>query len=432
MGTGAARRHGQGRAAPAGPGLTISYSPVAVAAFLALFGLCFIVPLGSKGALLFLAAGMAVALSRPGAMLAAMRQEWMLVLLALWCLMSFAWSDYPSLTIRYGIQFCLTVAIALALSYRLAPMTFVKVLFVASSLAGLASLLSGRARGDGMGYLGIYASKNALANASALLVILALSVLIDRRLSWRWRLPALASLLVGALLLVMGKSTGALVATLAVIGAFGVIMLLQRLTPLARLVTVTLALVLAAAAGVLLSFVVPELSKWFLNATGKDVTLTGRTDLWAVAFHEIAERPALGVGFQAFWVHGQPLAEQLWAMFGIGGRSGFNFHNTLISNAVEIGLIGAALQAVIFFGGLAASLSWAIRSPSAASVFFALFMVRQFMLMWIEAAYFYQFELSSVITIAAVCYGRGFRRTQRAPARAAMVRGGRPGLPAVT
>jgi exopolysaccharide production protein ExoQ len=356
----------------------------------------------------------------------------MLVLLALWCLMSFAWSDYPSLTVRYGIQFCLTVAIALALSYRLAPMTFIKILFVASSLAGLASLLSGRARGDGMGYLGIYASKNALANASALLVILALSVLIDRRLPWRWRLPALASLLVGALLLLLGKSTGALVATLAVIGAFGVIMLLQRLTPLARLVTVTLALVLAAAAGVLLSFVVPELSKWFLNATGKDVTLTGRTDLWAAAFHEIAERPALGVGFQAFWVHGQPLAEQLWAMFGIAGRSGFNFHNTLISNAVEIGLIGAALQAVIFFGGLAASLSWAIRSPSAASVFFALFMVRQFMLMWIEAAYFYQFELSSVITIAAVCYGRGFRRTQRVPAQAPMARGGRPGLPAVT
>ncbi|MBB1492584.1 hypothetical protein H5394_13445, partial [Paracoccus sp. MC1862] len=56
MGTGAARRHGHGhrRATPAGPGLTISYSPLALAGFLALFGLCFIVPLGSKGALLFL------------------------------------------------------------------------------------------------------------------------------------------------------------------------------------------------------------------------------------------------------------------------------------------------------------------------------------------------------------------------------------------
>ena len=95
---------------------------------------------------------------------------------------------------------------------------------------------------------------------------------------------------------------------------------------------------------VLLSSMTAELSQWFLDATGKDVTLTGRTDLWAVAFQEIAERPLLGVGFQAFWVHGNPLAEQLWAQFGISGRGGFHFHNTLISNTVEIGLLGAALQ----------------------------------------------------------------------------------------
>ena len=118
-------------------------------------------------------------------------------------------------------------------------------------------------------------------------------------------------------------------------------------------------------------------------------------------------------------MHGNPLAEQLWAMFGIGGRAGFHFHNTLISNTVEIGLIGATLQAIIFFAALASSLTWAIRSPSAASVFFALFMVRQFMLMWIEVVYFFQFELSSVITIAAVCYGHGFRNAQRGLAQRA-------------
>ena len=101
-------------------------------------------------------------------------------------------------------------------------------------------------------------------------------------------------------------------------------------------------------------------------STGKDVTLTGRTDLWAVAFQEIAERPVLGTGFQAFWVQGNPLAEELWAMFGIDSRSGFHFHNTLLSNAVEIGIVGVALQAVVFFGGLGASLVWAIRSPSGA------------------------------------------------------------------
>lgn len=415
-------------------GRTLHYSPVALAAFLAILGLAFIAPLGSKGALLFLAAGLGVAAVRPGETLAALRREWLLVLLALWCVMSFAWSDYPSLTLRYGIQLCLTVVIATALACRLAPLAFVKILFAAGLLAGLASLASGRARIDGMGYLGIYASKNALANASALLIIVALALLIDRRLSARWRLPALAGLMMGALLLVMGKSSGALVSTLGVVLAFGGIVLLQRLAPPVRLVVVALILVLAAAAAVVLSFFAAELAQVFLDVTGKDVTLTGRTDLWAAAFGEIAKRPLLGAGFQAFWVHGQPVAEQLWAMFGIGSRAGFHFHSTPISNAVEIGLAGAALQAVIFFAALASSLSWAIRSPSAASVFFALFMVRQFMLMWIEVVYFFQFELSSVITIAAACYGHAFRDAQRALAAEQAARGpkGRPGLPAVT
>ena len=96
-------------------------------------------------------------------------------------------------------------------------------------------------------------------------------------------------------------------------------------------------------------------------------------------------------------------------------------------------MIGAGLQLVIFLAALASCLTWAIRSPSAASVFFALFMVRQFMLMWIEVSYFSQFDMSSVITIVAVCYGHSFRNAQRAliagpPASRTK---GRPGLPAV-
>lgn len=387
----------------------LSYSPNAIAAFIAIFGLTFITPLGSKGALLFLLGGMALVATRPGEVLASLRREWPIVLVALWCVMSFAWSDYTSLTLRYGIQLVLTVIIAVAIGYRLAPMTFVKIVFATSAMGGLASLLLGRARSDGMGYLGIHASKNALADASSVLIIASLAVLVDRRLSMRWRLPALAAMFLGAVLLVMGQSSGALVSTMAVILVFGVIILLQRLTPYMRLVAIALAVVLGAAIAILLSSLSDELARLFLDVTGKDITLTGRTDLWAVAFGQIAERPLLGVGFQAFWVPGQPLAEQLWADFGIAGRSGFNFHNTPISNAVEIGILATAAQALIFIAAAWACLGWAIRSPSAASVFFALFMVRLFMLMWIEVVYFYQFSAGTAIIIAAICYAHRFR-----------------------
>lgn len=384
---------------------TLSYSPTAIIAFVAVLALAFIVPLGSKGALLFLMAGMALVVSRPGETMAALWREWMLVLVALWCLMSFAWSDYTELTLRYGIQLFLTVTIAVAIGYRVAPMTFLKIVFITSSLTGLASLLLGRDRADGMGYLGIYASKNALADASSLLILAAFAVLLDRRLSARWRLPAIGSLLLGALLLVMGRSSGALVSTLVVILLYGVIVLLQRMTPHMRLVIIALTLVLAAAGVAVLLSISDELARLFLNATGKDITLTGRTDLWAVALGQIAERPLLGSGYQAFWVHGQPIAEQLWAQFGIKSREGFHFHNTLLSNAVEIGVLGTALQTILFLGAVWSCLRWSVHSPSAASIFFALFMVRLFILMWIEVVYFYQFGLSTLIIVVAICFG---------------------------
>jgi exopolysaccharide production protein ExoQ len=365
--------------------------------------------LGSKGVLLFLMAGMFLVVGRFGEALGALRREWLIVLLTLWCVMSFGWSDYPSLTLRHGIQLFLTVMVAVVIGYRVAPMTFLKIVFLTSSLTGLASLLVRRARADGEGYLGIYASKNALADASSVLILAALAVLIDRRLSARWRLPALFALLLGAMLLVMGQSSGALVSTLAVIMVYGAIVLLQRLTPLMRLVAVALTLVLSAAVAVALSSFADELALLFLDVTGKDITLTGRTDLWAVALREIAERPLLGAGFQAFWVQGQPMAEQLWAEFGITTRQGFHFHNTPISNAVEIGVLATALQTLVFFGALWSCLAWAIRSPSAASIFFALFMVRLFLLMWIEVVYFYQFSIATLIITVAICYGRRFK-----------------------
>jgi O-antigen ligase len=35
---------------------------------------------------------------------------------------------------------------------------------------------------------------------------------------------------------------------------------------------------------------------------GKDVTLTGRTEIWSAVFDSIAKRPLLGYGYQAFWL----------------------------------------------------------------------------------------------------------------------------------
>lgn len=403
-----------GRWHRASSGWSIPWSLPAILTFLVMLGLAFITPLGSKGALLFLASGMLLVLSSPAVTFSGLRQNWVVVAMALWCLVSFTWSDYPELSLRYGVQLCITITIAIAIFERVPPGTFVKITFIVYSLANIGSLLSGRTRADGGGFLGLYNSKNALAGAGAMAVVLSIAVLWDRRLSWRWRGPALVMVVVGTMLMLMGKSTGALAGMVGVAMAFALLLLLQRLPPMTRLVGIALGVILLAFGTVLAITLADQIADMMLQATGKDVTLTGRTDLWRMALREIARRPWLGAGYQAVWVQGNPLAEELWAMFGIDARAGFHFHNTLLSNAVEIGIIGAGLQAAVFFRGLYLSLAWVVRRPSVASIFFALFMIRQFLAMGLEVVFFFQFEPITIITLAALHYGREFRHVSQA------------------
>ncbi|WP_265502467.1 O-antigen ligase family protein [Paracoccus beibuensis] len=409
--TGLPIHHHVRRPRPANRGLRLTWSNDVLAASIAIGGLALLPMLGSVAALAFLAAGMGLIVTGPDSTLRALRREWLVVAMAVWCLASFAWSDYPSVTIRYGLQLLLTVLIAIVICQRIPPRILIKIVLATHLVAGLASLASGRAREVG-GFLGIYGSKNALSAAMGLLFLVALTVLLDRRMPRIWRLLGAVGSALGLMLLVMGQSTGALAAVIAAILALGPILLLQRLTPPARLVLTVLTLVLMASAAVMLSTMVDTLALMFLDATGKDVTLTGRTDLWRIAFDEISERPFFGAGFQAVWVHGNPLAEELWEMFGIKSRGGFHFHNTLISNAVEIGLIGAAIQGTIFFIALWYSLNWTVRSHSGPSLFMALFMVRQFTSMGVEVVYFFQFDMLTLLTIAALYYGRSYRLSQ--------------------
>jgi exopolysaccharide production protein ExoQ len=207
-------------------------------------------------------------------------------------------------------------------------------------------------------------------------------------------------------LLIRANSIGAAVATAAVCLALIMLLALRRLSGTQRLVAGILG-GLAFVGLVLVSITYIDLiAGTFLDATGKDFSLTGRTDLWQIALDEIAQRPWLGAGYQAVWVAGDPLAEALWAEFDVESRTGFHFHNAYLSNAVEIGVIGVALQILLVWGGLIGTLAWVLRDFRAETLFLALFMVRQVVLSMIEVPFFFQFDAATIVTVAALVYVR--------------------------
>ncbi len=416
---------GEGRRGPGvleGPGPLLRLCPNVILTGAALLSLLFVVWFASLAALGFLVAGLALWARQPARAVADLVRFWPIHLMAGWCLLSTFWSNEPAITLRLGIQLALTLLIAVAMATRLAPRTFVLVAFVAFGIAAVASLLFGRVRGDGAGWLGIFGSKNEFAFAMSVMTLLSLALLLDRRGGWI-RLPALLGALLGTFLLIMGQSAGALLTT-AMAGALGLALVTLRH---ARLAARLLALVLAFLAAMAVALVVVEyrveLAATFLDVTGKDVTLTGRTDLWAEALREIQARPLLGQGFQAVWVPGNPVAEAMWARFGITNRSGFNFHNTWISNAVEIGLIGVGLQLAVFLTTLALVGRWVVATQTAASLFFAMFMARQLATSLVEVVAYFNFNVITILTVVALVYGLRVQaeasRAHPAPRRAA-------------
>ena len=393
----------------------ITVEPDVVLLVIALFGLVFIPALETYGALIFLTGGCALLVRRIQIVLSLCIRYWYLMALPIFCLLSAVWSQYPAISFRFGIQLTATVLIAIAMASTTSARAFSRALFGVFSLAMLTSILFGDVRSDTGAWLGIYGSKNALAGEAATYVIVCTSQILDRTASNGHRVLAVLGLMIGAMLLLLAQSTGALIVVPPALFLLFSLLVIYRLSVVQRLVAMTFAVLLAAMMALLVTIYADALLDLLLETTGKDVTLTGRTDLWRIARELIAERPFFGIGYQAFWVKGYAPAEVLWYNFAIESRSGFNFHNTYLSNAVEIGVIGVFLQVVVLYGAALATGLWALGTRLAEASLLFVLVAMIVMLSFVEVNVFFQFSLRTVIVICAFVYAmRGLDAHRRA------------------
>ncbi|MFV2053312.1 O-antigen ligase family protein [Aliiroseovarius sp. YM-037] len=390
--------------------MVITVSPDIALSLLALGALVFVPVSGKLGAVGFLAAGGLLILRRPATIAADCLRYWYIMALPVYCVMSALWSQYPPESFRFGAQLIVTVAIAVAIATRLSPRAFCRALFMLLGIAMLASIAFGNVRNDTGAWLGIFGSKNALAAAAATFVIISVAQMIDRRNSARFRGAALAGAFVGCGILLAAQSTGAVMSVPPILALLLALTLMHRLSAVQKAGIVIFAILLAGLIGLLITANYDALVALLLDKTGKDMTLTGRTELWEIALDFIRERPLFGMGYQAFWVRGHQPAEALWFMFGIDSRGGFNFHNTYLSNAVEIGLVGVTLQVFILYGAAILTGRWALRTRNAdATLLFGLVML-VVLISFVEVPVFFQFSLRTVIILCAFIFAIKARR----------------------
>ncbi len=310
---------------------------------------------------------------RPARVLLLATRAWPILFLVGLAGVSVLWSIDPEITARRALAVAMNTAFALWLAARFSWGDIARLVAAAFAVLAAGSLLAAvLAPGFGVmqsihpgAWSGLWFEKNSLGGMMALgaLAAAAASANAPQRERAAWRMLAALCLV----LVVLSTSRTAMMA--AMIGVGGPVMI-----AIARRGFDFAAAAITAAATALLLFgaILVTGPGAFLEAIGRDPTLTGRTEIWQALARAVAERPWTGFGYAAFWeVESGPA-------FWIRQETAWDVptaHNAWLEIALGLGLPATAVAAVIYLRALGLALSGLF---SGAAAYWAL----PFLAMW--------------------------------------------------
>lgn len=262
------------------------------------------------------------------------------------------WSDVPSVSLKYGAEVFLTALIGIVLASSVKLERFPYIVFVASSLFLIGSLLNGAqgATTEGFVLIGLTGSKNSFGYANGFALLAQVAILIGLgRLPLLFRvLAVLPMMFLSAWFLLTGHAAGAQIG--AVIGIAVMVSLLAagRLSRGAQgllFVCAVFGMALSVSFAGQLSAAYDDFKTTTLR---KDRTMSGRLQMWEVADQLIADKPILGHGFRSTWLGESQTTIGLLRLGKVPTGLVFSFHDTYREIMVDLGVIGLALFVVPF------------------------------------------------------------------------------------
>jgi exopolysaccharide production protein ExoQ len=349
---------------------------------------------------LFILPWIYVTATRPHAVLNSLSTNWLLLTLPAFAILSVAWSGYQSTTLKSAAEYLVTTIIAIIAASCIKPRTLLSALLISSAIVVAVSAGINIARSTNVGLFG---SKNYFGLSVAVLLPTGWVVAIDRYQPRIFRLVGIAAMASAPALLMQSASTGALICSAAAVASSCAILVLCRLTPIARFGALVLFLCLIGLLGIL--WLGAGSFSDLLGAVGKDTTLTGRTSLWSAAVASIAAHPVLGVGYQAYWQIGSWGAEELWDISYVTNKTGYHFHDTYLEIAVDLGLVGLSIFLVNIIAILMRIGRNIVFSQISPEKMFAIYVVILLLLRSpIEVDLFWQFQTPTIILCMAWIY----------------------------
>ncbi|HEX8926486.1 MAG TPA: O-antigen ligase family protein [Terriglobales bacterium] len=293
----------------------------------------------------------------------------LLLVLLCWAALSAAWSADAAVTLRkFAALFGSALfGVAVALRFRLreqamlvaVSMAIAAAISVAISLYDPAMFPSTEQAVSS--WNGIFSHKNVLGRSMAFGAIAFLAWPRRSLPSWAFSLGGFA--LCGFLIIRSHSQTAMLVTLCALV--------LVCSAPVARwrwrdaLGAGTLLLLPATACAAAVASHAESVAAWLQ----RDLTLTGRARIWELAWLSVERNPLLGYGYSAYWW----VSDESYQTLGLLHYATPHAHNGFLDLTLQIGLIGAALFAVVWIRSLFAALRF-LRSSADAELWPVLFL----------------------------------------------------------
>ncbi|MCU0552368.1 MAG: O-antigen ligase family protein [Leptolyngbya sp. Prado105] len=283
------------------------------------------------------------------------KRDWVLWIFTGLVLFSFAWSDFPQWTLLTNREMLQMTTFGLYIATRFPLTQQVKLYALTFTIGGLASIALalgvpalGKHIVDHPGaWKGIYDYKNTFGSMMVIAMVAFFSLPVesprDRQLKW-------LGIAVATALILLSTSKTALVLSFGMLA----LMLFYRNFRWKGKLSIVLgslgALIVSSAA-------VGVLANWsdLLKGLGRDVTLSGRTYIWAVSLDRIMDRPLFGYGRSAFWSSESPYPKAI-SYYLSQSFTAPHAHNGFIEIALDVGLVGLALFLVCYVGAFVIAL----------------------------------------------------------------------------
>lgn len=277
------------------------------------------------------------------------RDRYIWVILAL-VILSFFWSEIPGRTLSRSFSFTGSTLLGVYFATRytlkqqlqLLGWTFglvVGLSLVYALLLPKYGIMGGVHAGA---WRGIYTHKNNFGKMMTLSSIVFTLLLTSGQKQRLWFSLGLG---LSIMLLLLSTSKGALV---NVVAMWLVIAVCRLFRLQYHLLVVSLGSI-AIVSGAISLWFVENLESIVVDVLGKDLTLTGRTDLWMTVLEMIRQRPWLGYGYQAFWNGLNGPSAVVWRAEAWQVPDA---HNGFLDLLLQLGIVGMAVFLIGYFANL--------------------------------------------------------------------------------